>query len=128
MIALIDAAKSDGNTLGGIAEVICDGVPVGLGRTYRGIETRWGLAAAIASIPAVKGVEIDSARRGCAQKGIEVHDEIDADEQNVKTGRVRRRTNRAGGMEGRNHQWRADRSSRGNEPISTLMRPRRRSR
>jgi chorismate synthase len=124
MISRIDAAKADGNTLGGIAEVICDGVPVGLGSHVswdRKLDGR--LAAAIMSIPAVKAVEIglgvDTARR----KGSEVHDEIDADEKAVRAGRVRRRTNRAGGMEGgiSNGEQIVVRASM--KPISTLMRP-----
>src|SRR5205085_7069220 len=59
MIARIDAAKAEGNTLGGIAEVLCDGVPVGLGSHIswsRKLDAR--LAAALMSIPAVKAVEI----------------------------------------------------------------------
>jgi chorismate synthase len=124
MIALIDVAKADGNTLGGIAEVICDGVPVGLGSHVswdRKLDGR--LAAAIMSIPAVKGVEIGLGLEAARRKGSEVHDEIDADEQNVKTGRVRRRTNRAGGMEGgiTNGEQIVLRAAM--KPISTLMRP-----
>jgi chorismate synthase len=124
MIARIDAAKAEGNTLGGIAEVICDGVPVGLGSHVswdRKLDGR--LAAAIMSIPAVKAVEIglgvDCARR----KGSEVHDEIDPDEKNERAGRVRRRTNRAGGLEGgiTNGEQIIVRASM--KPISTLMRP-----
>src|SRR3954465_15726360 len=124
MISRIDAAKSEGNTLGGIAEVICDGVPVGLGSHVswdRKIDGR--LAAAIMSIPAVKAVEIGLGVEAARRKGSDVHDEIDADERNVKTGRVRRRTNRAGGMEGgiSNGEQIVIRASM--KPISTLMRP-----
>ncbi|MFL5565871.1 MAG: chorismate synthase [Gemmatimonadaceae bacterium] len=124
MIARIDAAKADGNTLGGIAEVICDGVPVGLGSHVswdRKIDGR--LAAALMSIPAVKGVEIGLGFEGARRKGSDVHDEIDADEQNARAGRVRRRTNRAGGMEGgiSNGEQIVVRAAM--KPISTLMRP-----
>src|SRR4051812_31146445 len=101
MIERIDAAKADGSTLGGIAEVICDGVPVGLGSHVswdRKLDGR--LAAALMSIPAIKGVEIGLGVECARRKGSEVHDEIDADESNAKSGRVRRRSNRAGGMEG----------------------------
>jgi len=124
MIARIDAAKSDGNTLGGIAEVICDGVPVGLGSHIswdRKLDGR--LAAAIMSIPAVKAVEIGLGVESARRKGSDVHDEIDADERNVKAGRVRRRSNRAGGMEGgiSNGEQIVVRASM--KPISTLMRP-----
>ena len=124
MIARIDAAKSEGNTLGGIAEVVCDGVPVGLGSHIswnRKLDAR--LAAALMSIPAVKGVEIGLGVEAARRKGSDVHDEIDADEKNVKAGRVRRRTNRAGGMEGgiSNGEQIVVRASM--KPISTLMRP-----
>ena len=124
MIARIDAAKADGNTLGGIAEVICDGVPVGLGSHVswdRKLDGR--LAAAIMSIPAVKAVEIGLGVESARRKGSDVHDEIDADERNAKAGGVRRRTNRAGGMEGgvTNGEQIIVRASM--KPISTLMRP-----
>jgi chorismate synthase len=124
MIARIDAAKAEGNTLGGIAEVICDGVPVGLGSHVswdRKLDGR--LAAALMSIPAVKAVEIGLGVEGARRKGSEVHDEIDPDERNVKAGRVRRRSNRAGGMEGgiSNGEQIVLRASM--KPISTLMRP-----
>ncbi len=124
MIARIDAAKAEGNTLGGIAEVICDGVPVGLGSHVswdRKLDGR--LAAALMSIPAVKAVEIGLGVEGARRKGSDVHDEIDPDERNVKAGRVRRRSNRAGGMEGgiSNGEQIVLRASM--KPISTLMRP-----
>jgi chorismate synthase len=124
MIARIDAAKADGNTLGGIAEVICSGVPVGLGSHVswdRKLDGR--LAAALMSIPAVKAVEIGLGVESARRKGSEVHDEIDADEANVKAGRVRRRSNRAGGMEGgvTNGEQIVIRAAM--KPISTLMRP-----
>ena len=124
MVERIDAAKAEGNTLGGIAEVICDGVPVGLGSHVswdRKLDGR--LAAAIMSIPAVKAVEIglgvDCARR----RGSEVHDEIDADDARPRAGRVRRRTNRAGGMEGGISTGEQIVIRAAMKPISTLMRP-----
>ncbi|MGH7603866.1 MAG: chorismate synthase [Gemmatimonadaceae bacterium] len=124
MIARIDAAKAEGNTLGGIAEVICDGVPVGLGSHVswdRKLDGR--LAAALMSIPAVKAVEIGLGVEGARRRGSEVHDEIDPDDQNVKAGRVRRRSNRAGGLEGgiTNGEQIVLRAAM--KPISTLMRP-----
>ena len=124
MIARIDAAKADGNTLGGIAEVVCDGVPVGLGSHVswdRKLDGR--LAAALMSIPAVKAVEIGLGTEAARRQGSDVHDEIDADDKNVRAGRVRRRTNRAGGMEGgiSNGEQIVVRAAM--KPISTLMRP-----
>jgi chorismate synthase len=124
MIARIDAAKADGNTLGGIAEVICAGVPVGLGSHVswdRKLDGR--LAAAIMSIPAVKAVEIGLGVESARRRGSDVHDEIDADERNVRAGRVRRRSNRAGGMEGGVSNGEEIVVRAAMKPISTLMRP-----
>ncbi len=124
MIERIDAAKADGDTLGGIAEVICDGVPVGLGSHVswdRKLDGR--LAAALMSIPAVKAVEVGLGIAGARKKGSEVHDEIDSDERNVKAGRVRRRSNRAGGMEGGISNGEQIVLRAAMKPISTLMRP-----
>jgi chorismate synthase len=124
MIERIDLAKAEGNTLGGIAEVICSGVPVGLGSHVswdRKLDGR--IAAALMSIPAVKAVEIGLGVESARRRGSEVHDEIDPDESNVKTGRVKRRTNRAGGLEGgiTTGEQLVLRASM--KPISTLMRP-----
>jgi chorismate synthase len=124
MIERIDAAKAEGNTLGGIAEVICDGVPVGLGSHVswdRKLDGR--VAAALMSIPAVKAVEVGLGVECAKRKGSDVHDEIDADESNTTAGRVRRRTNRAGGLEGgiTTGEQLVLRASM--KPISTLMRP-----
>jgi chorismate synthase len=124
MIARIDAAKAEGNTLGGVAEIVCDGIPVGLGSHVswdRKLDGR--LAAALMSIPAVKAVEIGLGVEAARRKGSDVHDEIDADARNVKAGRVRRRSNRAGGIEGgvTNGEQIVLRASM--KPISTLMRP-----
>jgi chorismate synthase len=124
MIARIDAAKADGNTLGGIAEVVCDGVPVGLGSHVswdRKLDGR--LAAALMSIPAIKGVEIGLGVECARRQGSEVHDEIASDESNAKSGRVRRRTNRAGGMEGGISTGEQLVLRAAMKPISTLMRP-----
>ncbi len=124
MIERIDAAKAEGNTLGGIAEVICDGVPVGLGSHVswdRKLDGR--LASALMSIPAVKAVEIGLGTECARRRGSEVHDEIDADDKNVRAGRVRRRTNRAGGMEGGISTGEQLVLRAAMKPISTLMRP-----
>ena len=124
MIERIDAAKAAGDTLGGIAEVICGGVPVGLGSHVswdRKLDGR--LAAALMSIPAVKAVEVGLGVDCARKKGSEVHDEIDSDERNVKAGRVRRRSNRAGGMEGGISNGEQIVLRAAMKPISTLMRP-----
>lgn len=124
MIERIDAAKADGNTLGGIAEVVCSGVPVGLGSHVswsRKLDGR--IAAALMSIPAVKAVEIGLGVESARRRGSEVHDEIDPDEANIKAGRVRRRTNRAGGLEGGITTGEQIVLRAAMKPISTLMRP-----
>lgn len=124
MIERIDAAKADGNTLGGVAEVICDGVPVGLGSHVswdRKLDGR--LAAALMSIPAVKGVEIGLGVECARRKGSEVQDEIEADDTRVRAGGVRRRSNRAGGMEGGISTGEQIVLRAAMKPISTLMRP-----
>ncbi|MDQ3673857.1 MAG: chorismate synthase [Gemmatimonadota bacterium] len=124
MIERIDAAKADGNTLGGVAEVICEGVPVGLGSHVswdRKLDGR--LAAALMSIPAVKAVEIGLGVECARRRGSEVHDEIEADDARVRAGRVRRRSNRAGGMEGGISTGEQLVLRAAMKPISTLMRP-----
>ncbi|MCD6358681.1 MAG: chorismate synthase [Dehalococcoidia bacterium] len=100
MIKAIDEAKAGGDTLGGIFEVIADGVPVGLGshvhwdRKLDGI-----LAQAMMSINAVKGVEIGMGFSAVVAKGSQVHDVIEP--SGVKEGLFwKRSTNRAGGVEG----------------------------
>ena len=101
MIEHIDEIKRAGNTLGGICEVVADGLPVGLGSHVswdRKLDGRIG--AAIMSIPAVKGVEIGMGFEASRVTGAEVHDEIEPAPGRTRTGNVRRRTNRAGGLEG----------------------------
>src|SRR5881628_514108 len=78
MIERIDAAKRAGNTLGGVCEVVVDGLPVGLGSHVswdRKLDGRIG--AAIMSIPAVKGIEIGMGFQSSRVTGAEVHDEIE---------------------------------------------------
>jgi chorismate synthase len=123
MIARIDAAKRDGNTLGGVCEVVCDGLPVGLGSHVswdRKLDGR--LAAAIMSIPAVKGVEIGLGFEAAKRPGAEVHDEI-VPANSPRTGHVRRVTNRAGGLEGGMTTGEPLVVRVAMKPISTLMRP-----
>jgi chorismate synthase len=124
MIERIDAAKREGNTLGGICEVICDGVPVGLGSHVswdRKLDGR--IAAALMSVPAVKGVEIGFGFSGARRTGAEVHDAIEPAPELSRTGFVRRRTNRAGGLEGGMTTGEPIVVRAAMKPISTLMRP-----
>ena len=96
MVAAVDAAKRDGDTLGGSILVGARGVPAGLGSYSswdRKLDSRIG--AALLSIPAVKAVELGSSIEASRGSGSRAHDEI---EQSVD-GTLRRRTNRAGGLE-----------------------------
>ncbi|MBW2261097.1 MAG: chorismate synthase [Deltaproteobacteria bacterium] len=96
MQAAIDLAEKQGDTLGGIIEVAALGVPAGLGSHVhwdRRLDAR--LAMALVSIQAMKGVQIGPAFTNAALSGTGVHDEIFLEE-----GRLERRTNRAGGLEG----------------------------
>ena len=120
----IDEAKAAGNTLGGICEVVTTGLPAGLGSHVswdRKLDGR--LAAALMSIPAVKGVEIGLGFETARRMGSEVHDEIEPAPGNPRTGNVRRKTNRAGGTEGGMTTGEALVVRVAMKPISTLMRP-----
>jgi chorismate synthase len=124
MIAYIDQIKRDGNTLGGICEVVVDGLPVGLGSHVswdRKLDGRIG--AAILSIPAVKGVEIGMGFQAARLTGAEVHDEIHMAPGVPRMGNVRRQTNRAGGLEGGMTTGEPLVVRVAMKPISTLMRP-----
>ncbi len=124
VVARIDEAKAAGNTLGGICEVVADGLPAGLGSHVswdRKLDGR--LAAAIMSIPAVKGVEIGLGFETSRRMGSEVHDEIVPAPGNPRTGNVRRKTNRAGGTEGGMTTGEPLVVRVAMKPISTLMRP-----
>ena len=124
MIERIDAAKKAGNTLGGICEVVVDGLPVGLGSHVswdRKLDGRIG--AAIMSIPAVKGVEIGMGFQAARVPGSEVHDEIALAAGRIRAGNVRRASNNAGGLEGGMTTGEPLVVRVAMKPISTLMRP-----
>jgi chorismate synthase len=124
MVTRIDAVKREGNTLGGVCEVVCDGLPVGLGSHVswdRKLDGRLG--AAILSIPAVKAVEIGMGFETARRTGAEVHDEIEMAPGRTRTGHVRRRSNRAGGLEGGMTTGEPLVVRVAMKPISTLMRP-----
>ncbi len=124
MIALIDEAKRAGDTLGGVCEVVVSGLPVGLGSHVswdRKLDGR--LAGALMSIHAVKGVEIGSGFAAARLHGSRVHDEIDPDEIAVSRGRLKRRSNNAGGLEGGITTGEPLVLRLAMKPISTLMRP-----
>jgi chorismate synthase len=100
MCAAIDAARKQRDSLGGVFEVVAEGVPVGLGSYAewdRRIDGR--LAQALVSIPAIKGVEIGDGWRAAATPGSRVHDPI-AYRKTAGGGVFHRTSNRAGGSEG----------------------------
>jgi chorismate synthase len=120
MIALIDAAKHAGDTLGGIFEVVARGCVPGLGSHTSWNEKLDGrLAQAVMSIPAVKGVAIGAGMEASKLPGSEVHDEIAYNETSRE---FIRRTNRAGGLEGGITNGEELRVRGHLKPISTLRR------
>ena len=124
MIELIDAAKKDGDTLGGVCEVICRGLPVGMGSHVswdRKLDGRIG--AAMMSIHAVKGVGIGIGFEAARRRGSQVHDEIFASSNKVRSADIDRKTNRAGGLEGGITNGEPLVVHVAMKPISTLMKP-----
>lgn len=119
MIAAVDAAKENGDTLGGIFEVVAKGVVVGLGSSYAWNEKLDGrIAQAFMSIHAVKAVEIGSGVDNAGRPGSEVHDEIFWEKEEFV-----RPTNRAGGLEGGITNGEELRVRGYLKPISTLKKP-----
>jgi chorismate synthase len=123
MIALIDAARDAGDTMGGTFEVIAGGVPPGLGSYVqwdRKLDGR--LAQAMMSIPAIKAVGIGRGPAVATVPGSRVHDEIVTGTGHPPVG-VRRPTNNAGGLEGGVTNGEDVRVTGYMKPISTLMSP-----
>lgn len=118
MVSCIEAAKKDGDTLGGIVEVIVDGLPIGLGSHISG-ERRLDaqLAGALMSIQSVKGVEVGDGFEEARRRGSQAHDEIERTDDGV-----RRLTNRAGGLEGGMTNGEQLRVRAAMKPISTVPR------
>jgi chorismate synthase len=118
MVAEVDQAKKEADTLGGIVEMIAYGVPPGLGshtQWDRKLDSR--LAAALMSIQAIKGVEIGDAFTQARSRGSVAHDEI----MPTATG-IRRLTDRAGGLEGGITSGEPVRVRAAMKPISSLNR------
>jgi chorismate synthase len=118
MRAEIDAARMDGDTLGGVVEVIAYGVPPGLGSHVhwdRRLDGR--LAGALMSIQAMKAVEVGDGFATARRRGSQAHDEIEASDAGI-----RRRTNRAGGVEGGMSTGEPLRVRAAMKPISTVPR------
>jgi chorismate synthase len=124
IIARIDRARQDGDTLGGEVEVVARGLPVGLGSHVswdRKLDGR--LAAMLMSIPAVKGVELGLGFEAARRPGSGVHDPIEAGEPLDARGGFRRVTNNAGGLEGGMTTGEPLVVRVAMKPISTLMSP-----
>lgn len=137
IVARIDRAKKDGDTLGGEIEVVARGVVVGLGSHVswdRKLDAR--LAGILMSIPAVKGVEIGLGFEAARRPGSAVHDPIDADAgagpagadggppvPGHARGGFARRSNNAGGLEGGMTTGEPLVVRVAMKPISTLMAP-----
>ena len=119
MVAEVEAAKKDGDTLGGVVEVLAFGVPPGLGSHVHWDRRLDGqLAAALMGIPAIKGVEVGDGFTTARRRGSAAHDEMERD----ATGAIRRRTGRAGGTEGGMSTGDVLRVRAAMKPISTVPR------
>jgi chorismate synthase len=121
MIEAIKAAAKEGDSLGGVAEVLAYGVPVGLGSHVhwdRKLDAQ--LAGALMSIQAVKAVDIGEGREVAGRRGSEAHDPISWD---ADAGAYRRETTRAGGIEGGISTGELIVAQAAMKPLATLNRP-----
>ena len=118
MISEIEAAKKDGDTLGGVVEVVVSGLPIGLGSFTSGDDRLDSqLAAAVMGIQAIKGVEIGDGFETARRRGSAAHDEIYPGPDGIT-----RSTNRAGGLEGGMTNGQSLRVRAAMKPISTVPR------
>ena len=119
MVAEVDAAHKDGDTLGGVVEVVVTGLPPGLGSHVhwdRRLDAR--LAGALMGIQAIKAVEVGDGFRTAARRGSVAHDEMERGADGV----IRRRTGRSGGTEGGMSVGGLLRVRAAMKPISTVPR------
>ena len=124
MIAEIKAAAKEGDSLGGIVEVIAYGVPVGLGSYVHWDRKLDGLiAGALMSIQAVKAVEIGDGMVQASQRGSVAHDAIAVDSEFVQGGGFIRRSDHAGGLEGGMTSGAPVIAKVAMKPLATLNRP-----
>jgi len=117
MITEIENAHRDGDTLGGVVEVLAFNMPPGLGSHVhwdRRLDSK--LAGAVMGIQAIKGVEIGDGFRTATRRGSVAHDEIEKD----SSGKIVRRTDRAGGTEGGMSNGEILRVRAAMKPISTV--------
>jgi chorismate synthase len=116
MVAEVDAAHKDGDTLGGVVEVLAYGLPPGLGSHVhwdRRLDAK--LAAALMGIQAIKGVEVGDGFLTTTRRGSAAHDEL-----HLADGRIVRASDRAGGTEGGMSTGTVLRVSAGMKPIATV--------
>jgi chorismate synthase len=124
MIKEIKAAAKEGDSLGGIVEVIAYGVPVGLGSYVHWDRKLDGLlAGALMSIQAVKAVEIGDGMAQASQRGSAAHDAIAVDDSFERGGGYVRRTDHAGGLEGGMSSGSPIIAKVAMKPLATLNRP-----
>ena len=124
MIAEIKAAAKQGDSLGGVAEVIAYGVPVGIGSHVHWDRKLDGLlAGALMSIQAVKAVEIGDGMEQASQRGSVAHDAIVRDDTASAGGGYARRTDHAGGLEGGISSGSPIIAKVAMKPLATLNRP-----
>ena len=118
MLERIEAARKDGDSLGGVVRCVVRGAPVGLGApVFDKLDAE--LARAMLSIPAVKGFEIGSGFAGTRMTGSTHNDPFFRDE----TGAIRTRTNRSGGIQGGISNGEAITMRVAFKPTATIMRP-----
>ncbi|NNC74211.1 MAG: chorismate synthase, partial [Acidimicrobiia bacterium] len=119
MVAAIEAAQKDRDTLGGVVEVLAYGLPPGVGSHVHWDRKLDGLLAqALMSIQAIKGVEVGDGFDVARRRGSEAHDEIYRSDDAFD-----RATNRAGGTEGGMTNGSVLRVRAAMKPISTVMKP-----
>jgi chorismate synthase len=121
MMAAIDRARKEGDSLGGCFEVVARGVPPGLGSGAQSdLRLDGRLTGALMTVPAVKAAEIGDGIEAASMRGSQVHDEIFYSRSRR---RFVRRTNRAGGLEGGITNGEEVRLRGYLKPLSTLSRP-----
>ena len=116
MVAEVDDARKNGDTLGGVIEVVVHGLPPGLGSHVhwdRRLDSR--LAGALMGVQSVKAVEVGDGLQTARRRGSVAHDEIVSED-----GRMRRVTDRAGGIEGGMTNGEVLRVRAAMKPISTV--------
>jgi chorismate synthase len=119
MVARIDAARAEGDTVGGVFEVLVDGLPVGLGSCAQWDRRLEGpLAAALMSLNAIKGVEVGAGFAVAGAPGSRVHDAYEP-----RGRKVAYRSNRSGGLDGGMSTGQTLVLRAAMKPLSTLMRP-----